>query len=467
MIRLNLVWLRNDLRVVDNPALHAAAADGPVLACFLLTPGQWQRHHMAACRVDFLLRNLRCLSEKLGALHIPLLIEQLNSFAEVDDRLALLATSYGVRALYWNEEYPLDERQRDDRVTRRFRDLEIPVHRFHDRALAPPGSVVKADGEMYRVFTPFKRAWQRLLDFGSPDLLPEPARQAPVPVDSTPVPDCQQGFASTLVDGLWPAGEAEASRRLAAYVENRLESYQAQRDFPALRATSELSPYLAAGVLSPQQCLRAALDQRSQAREAVDCWINELAWRDFYQHLVVAFPDVCKGRPFKQETEAIAWRSDPEVFDRWCQGRTGIPIIDAGMRQLRATGWMHNRVRMIVAMFLSKNLLLDWRLGERFFMENLIDGDFAANNGGWQWSASTGTDAAPYFRIFNPFSQAARFDADGDYIRRYVPELGNVTPRDLHDPLKLGKVRPRGYPAPMVDVRQSRAAAIAAFREIG
>jgi len=465
---MNLVWFRNDLRVHDNPALHAAASCGPVLGCYLLAPDQWRKHGMAAARVDFLLRSLRSLSDELARLNIPLLVLEAGLFADAAPGLAALARQYRVGAVFWNDEYPLDESRRDDAVQGRLSVAGVRVQRYHDRVIAPPGMVVKNDGAPYRVFTPFKRAWLQLAEAGLPDILPAPQTQAPVAVAASVIPDCITGFATPLAPDRWPAGELEAQRRLRTFVEDRLENYHQQRDFPGLAGTSELSPYLAVGAVSPQQCLYEALRSRQQGkREGVDCWVSELAWRDFYQHLVVAFPDLCRGRPFKPETDNVPWRYDAEDFRKWSLGETGIPIVDAGMRQLLACGWMHNRVRMITAMFLTKNLLIDWRLGEAFFMAQLVDGDFAANNGGWQWSASTGTDAVPYFRIFNPFSQAARFDSRGDYIRRFVPQLRSVDARDLHDPRRLAKARPPAYPAPMVDLGHSRAAAIAAFKSVG
>jgi deoxyribodipyrimidine photo-lyase len=224
-------------------------------------------------------------------------------------------------------------------------------------------------------------------------------------------------------------------------------------------------------VLSPRQCLHAALaanqGEFDSGNPGVVTWINELLWREFYKHILVGYPRVSRHRAFRLETEAVPWRHAPQELAAWQEGRTGLPIIDAAMRQLLATGWMHNRLRMIVAMFLTKNLLIDWREGERFFMRHLIDGDLAANNGGWQWSASTGTDAAPYFRIFNPISQSQKFDPDGHFIRQWVPELAGLNKRDIHDPSSLGGLfAPSGYPRPIVDLSRSRERALAAFKNL-
>ncbi|MFC7001925.1 cryptochrome/photolyase family protein [Pseudobowmanella zhangzhouensis] len=225
----------------------------------------------------------------------------------------------------------------------------------------------------------------------------------------------------------WPAGEQLAQQQLQRFVHEAIRDYKQTRDFPAQDNTSRLSAYQAVGALSTMQCLRAALAENNgeldSGNEGIVTWINELIWRDFYRHLLVAYPDLCKHKAFKSDTDRLPWKHDEDKFQRWCEGNTGYPIVDAAMRQMNQTGWMHNRLRMIVAMFLTKHLFIDWRWGERYFMQKLVDGDLASNNGGWQWSASTGCDAVPYFRIFNPVTQSERFDPKGDFIRNYVPEI--------------------------------------------
>jgi deoxyribodipyrimidine photo-lyase len=232
-----------------------------------------------------------------------------------------------------------------------------------------------------------------------------------------------------------------------------------------------LSAYLAAGVISVRQCLHAVLSRNhgelDSGNPGAVVWINELLWREFYKHILVGFPRVSMGRAFRRDTEALPWRHAPDELAAWQQGRTGYPIVDAAMRQLLATGWMHNRLRMVAAMFLSKNLLIDWREGERWFMRHLIDGDLAANNGGWQWSASTGTDSVPYFRLFNPHSQSRRFDPEGRFLRQWLPELDALSDRQIHDPSSAGALfLPAGYPPPIVDLGMSRARALDAFRNL-
>ena len=280
------------------------------------------------------------------------------------------------------------------------------------------------------------------------------------------VPAMPPGVEGTADLSAWPIGEDAARARLETFLSDRIRRYDADRDEPALAGTSALSPYLSLGVLSVRRCLEGALaanEGRLEGGEAgVETWISELVWREFYRHVVAAFPHVSRGHAFRREYDDFPWRDDAEALDAWETGRTGYPLVDAAMRQLVATGWMHNRLRMVTAMFLSKNLLLDWHAGERFFMRHLLDGDFAANNGGWQWSASTGTDAAPYFRVFSPVSQSERFDARGEFIRRWVPELADVPVKALHDPARRGSVP--GYPDPIVDAKKSRARAIDSFR---
>ena len=282
-----------------------------------------------------------------------------------------------------------------------------------------------------------------------------------------------EGFATPgdHLRSLWPAGETEARRRLDSFSEAQIDHYQNERDFPAKPGTSQLSAYLAAGVISPRQCLHAALNSNQGEFESGNTgavtWINELLWREFYKHLLVGYPRVSRHRAFRPETEALAWRNAPDELAAWQQARTGLPIIDAAMRQLLATGWMHNRLRMVVAMFLTKNLLIDWREGERFFMQHLIDGDLAANNGGWQWSSSTGTDSAPYFRIFNPLSQSEKFDPEGLFIKHWLPELAGLSKKDVHNPASLGGLfGVVDYPSPIVDLSASRTRALTAFKNL-
>ena len=466
MADLQLVWFRNDLRTDDHLALADAAAAGPVVGVYCFCPGQLRAHDVGGNRVAFTLSHLRALADALGALGMPLRILEADTFEAVPDALAKLAAELGAAALWFNDEYPLNEVRRDAAVEARFEALGLPVHRRTDAVVRAPGTVLTGSGGAYTVFTPFRRRWQAAFDPVAARPRARPRVQARPPIDSDPVPAMPPGVEGTADLSAWPIGEDAARARLETFLSDRIRRYDADRDEPALAGTSALSPYLSLGVLSVRRCLEGALaanEGRLEGGEAgVETWISELVWREFYRHVVAAFPHVSRGHAFRREYDDFPWRDDAEALDAWETGRTGYPLVDAAMRQLVATGWMHNRLRMVTAMFLSKNLLLDWHAGERFFMRHLLDGDFAANNGGWQWSASTGTDAAPYFRVFSPVSQSERFDARGEFIRRWVPELADVPVKALHDPARRGSVP--GYPDPIVDAKKSRARAIDSFR---
>lgn len=465
-----LVWLRNDLRIGDNPALFNAAQTGEgVLAAYLLCEQDLQEHMVAPVRVDFIRRTLMELLQSLSELNIPLLVLRVKHRKEISERLLHLTKQYGVQELFINAEYPLNELERDKQVAQQLRQQGVIVTRFHDRVIIPPGMIRNGSGEPYKVFTAFKNNWLRQARALPLQPLKRPRTQ-PVPsiafATEKKIDQLFEGLVQRDLSSVWPAGEIEANKRLKRFIKKPIEDYHTDRDFPALEGTSTLSPYLALGAISPRQCIAAALAHNQgewdSGSEGVTTWINELIWRDFYQHVAVDFPQVCKFRAMQSHTEAFPWRYDKLLFEAWCAGKTGIPIVDAAMRQLNETGWMHNRLRMVVAMFLSKNLQLDWRMGERYFMEQLIDGDFAANNGGWQWSASTGTDAAPYFRIFNPVSQSQRFDPDGTFIRHYLPELSRLAAKHIHLP-SVTDCRQTGYPEPIIDLALSRKETIALF----
>lgn len=470
-----LVWFRSDLRVQDNPALHRACADADrgVIGVFLLSPKQWRGHDWADVKVDFALRTLAILSGRLEKLNIPLLIRTVPTFSGASKPLLDIAREHQCDALYYNVEYEVNEHRRDEAVRQRFNRDDLAVRVHHDQAIVRPDALrTSADG-FYTVFTPFKRAWvKHLAESGVPKPPGRPKRQPAMPAQADAVPSSVEGFAFPGSSRLWPAGEQAARRRLRRFIDQNIARYKSTRDSPADDATSRLSPYLAMGAISARQCLAAALEANDgrldRGRIGPATWISQLVWRDFYRHVLVGFPRVSMNRPFRPETEAVKWRADEDQFRAWCDGLTGVPIVDAGMRQLNETGWMHNRLRMITAMFLTKDLLIDWRRGERHFMRHLIDGDLANNNGGWQWSASTGTDAAPYFRIFNPYLQSRRFDPRGAFIRRYVPELADLDAGSIHEPHKLpASQRARiEYPLPIVDHATARDRAIAAFRAL-
>lgn len=505
----SLVWFRSDLRIHDNAALsqaggasrHSTTGGGGTIALFVLSPAEWRAHDYAPIRIGFWLRSLAELSKNLAALNIPLLIRSAQSPKDVPRIVLDVAKDNHCDALYFNKEYELNESIRDQATLTLFKAANIPAAAHTDQSLIEPGTLRTGEGRWYTVFTPFKKsAIAHLLECHADGVLPlhaAPKKQDLLNVASDPVPTTIDGFdfsrpaldpeqrdwTMQLYGGLTP-GEHAATTRLRWFSRSLLANYKAGRDTPCLDATSLLSPALAMGTISPRQCLAAAIEANRElvpklsrtpgsspldaGSEGIATWISELLWREFYIHILVGFPRVCAHRAFKPATERLRWNANDAHLQAWCDGRTGVPIVDAGMRQLRALGWMHNRVRMVTAMFLSKNLFLDWRLGEKFFMNNLVDGFLASNNGGWQWSASTGTDAAPYFRIMNPASQSQRCDPKGDYIRRWVPELRSLNSDSIHQPWELPPLARTNldYPEPIVDLKASRARAIQAFQSL-
>ncbi len=480
----SLHWFRSDLRIADNTALWHACRDastsgGSVVGVYTICPDQWAEHDMAPVKVDLILRTLRELSTDLAELNIPLRILKLPRYADVPAALVSLCRELGARSLYLNKEYELNEVRRDERVAEAIAGQEISFHAFDDQTVVPPGSLRTGEGRWYTVFTPFKKSWIKLLEAdGIPEVLPAPKKQAPLDPRAIfdPIPTLVANFDTWPRPELWPAGEKAAISRLSHFIELSINAYKDQRDIPSIDGTSTLSHHLSIGSISPRQCLHAALEANKGKLDGPDKssaggathWISELVWREFYRHLMVSFPRLSMARAFKPETELLKWRDDPASLNAWQEGRTGLPIVDAAMRSLLHTGWMHNRLRMVVAMYLTKDLLIDWRHGERHFMRHLVDGDLAQNNGGWQWSASTGTDAAPYFRIFNPISQSRKFDSDGTFIRRWVPELAELDNDDIHDPSGLPALlrSTLNYPEPIVDRAIVKDRVLAAFQAI-
>ena len=457
----SLIWFRNDLRTHDNTALHHAAQHArqhneALRAIFIATPGQWQQHAMSPRQQSLIQSALRSLQQTLADCGIAFELLQAETFAEVPELLAAYARKHKVSALFANREYLVNEMQRDEAVTEK---LSCACHWYHDRLIIEPGALLNCSGQHYKVFTPFAKAWRSLCAERQAHPLKRP-RALGEKLTSKKLPS----FCEPVELGDWPQNEDSALKQLRDFCRERVQDYARKRDLPAEPGTSRLSAALAIGLLSPRQCLarlQAEQDTVNESANGADIWLSELIWREFYQHVAYHFPRVVKGKAFKPETDAIRWRDDDADFQAWCEGRTGFPIVDAGMRQLQQTGWMHNRLRMITASFLVKDLHIDWRRGERYFMSQLIDGEFAANNGGWQWAASTGTDAAPYFRVFNPTTQGKRFDPDGHFIRRYVPELADLSAREIHSPPSLDN-----YPAPIVDHKLAREHAIALFKAL-
>ena len=467
----SLCWFRTDLRIADQAALAAACEQGNTTALFIASPLQWRSHGDAPIKVDFWLRALHSLQAELETLNIALKWLVVEHWSEVPAALLAFCQQHDIDTVHCNREHGVNERRRDRACFTLLKEHGIAMTGHHGATLLVPGSVQTGAGSYYRVFTPFAKACRARLRTAPYVLRPAPARQASRTLSSDSLPDVMPGWQAPDPQKQlgWPATEQVAHERLNHFAQTRMARYQDDRDFPAITGTSTLSAYLACGILSAGQCLHVAMHmnqgETDTGNRGVTTWINELLWREFYQHLLFGFPALSMHQPMRPETNAVVWRHAPQDFLAWSEARTGVPIVDAAMRQLLTTGWMHNRLRMVVAMYLTKNLLLDWRLGEAFFMQHLIDGELAANNGGWQWSASTGADSAPYFRVFNPVSQSQRFDPAGQFIRHWLPELSRLSDRDIHDP-SLSSRESLGYPQQLVDLKSSRLRAIEAFSSL-
>lgn len=471
-----LIWFRQDLRIHDHAALWHATQAGPCIAICILSPAQWQRHDDAAIKIDFYLRQLKTLEQELKELNIPLIIQTIDLWKDIPDYFNALLQDIQIENIFANIELGVNELKRDKDIQTLFNSKNKEFHLFHDRTLFPIASIRNQSDAPYQVFGAFKKTCYQRLEHGLPQCYPSPSSQKKIQIDiaqysTTDIETLCSVYLTQIKDRhltKWPVGETYALSLLDQFIDDHVTDYKTARDFPSQSGTSQLSAYLNIGIISIRQCIQALFRQQHGdfliQSEGQHTWLDELLWREFYQHILFDFPQVSKHQPFKASTQKITWNDDPNGLQRWQQGQTGIPIVDAGMRQLLATGWMHNRVRMICAMFLSKNLLIDWRKGEQWFMQQLIDGDLAANNGGWQWCASTGTDAAPYFRIFNPISQSQKFDENGDYIRRWVPELAHLDAKSIHEPYAKGATKDLNYPQPMVELKTSRAKAIEVFK---
>ena len=459
---MNVIWFRNDLRIHANPALERAVELAqPCVAVVCLTPESWEAHDEGVLRMGLWRARLIEVERELAELNIPLKVLEHRRFNDSPAALVELMHSLGAQRLLFNEEYPLNERRRDNSVCQALESEGFTWESFHAELIIPPGEVKTGQGTDFKVFTPFSRAWRReLARFDRPirslsEALPDSG------LISDPIP-ADLGWKELAHDAeQWPVESEKIRAWVYAFVENQESSYAELRNFPAIEGTSKLSPYLTIGAVSPLQLMQVLRNHHRSPDWLESSWLTELIWREFYRHLLIAFPGLSRLEPFRPETEArITWLDNPAAFEAWCRGETGFPIVDAAMKQMLATGWMHNRLRMVVASFLTKLLGVDWRLGEKFFMRQLIDADFASNLGGWQWSASTGADAAPYFRIFNPIAQSQKFDAQGEFLVKWLPELANVPPKLRHLP---GAGSEFGRPKPIIDYATARKRALDSY----
>jgi deoxyribodipyrimidine photo-lyase len=457
-----LLWFRNDLRSHDNPALQYFlknnTCNAPLKAVFFISEPQWLQHDWSAIKIDFIKRHAAALVEELAPFNIKLELVNVDTFDDQIAYLHALCEQEGFQEIVANSEVEFNEQQRDKAIV----NLGIKLTLFEADVIVPKGKVLNLSHQMYKVFTPFKRAWLTYVKQHGFDYLGkiQPASQA--------------SFSSTVqtpdsISANWPLVHEVEKHVLPLFFAEKISDYHAQRDIPSVKGTSGLSPYLAAGVISPRYVLMSLINAYPDILIASDSeefsWLNEIIWREFYRNLMFHEQRLCKHQCFNEKYQAIDWHYNDALFDAWCQGKTGYPLVDAAMRQLNQTGWMHNRLRMVVASFLTKHLLIDWRLGEKYFMSRLIDGDLASNNGGWQWAASTGCDAQPYFRIFNPRRQSERFDPKGHFIRKYLPELGSVPDKNIHFPHTLiEKNKLNIYWPPVVDHKEARLKALAFYK---
>ncbi|KAG1752675.1 DNA photolyase, FAD-binding/Cryptochrome [Suillus paluster] len=505
-------WMRmGDLRISDNKALALASAQAvkdqiPLVVLHVLSPQDYIAHDRSKSRIDFVLRNLSLLKDDLTKLNIPLYTITHTPRKTVPTRVISVLQTLQATRLFANIEYEVDELRRDLEVCSLAKNAGIRPAYVHDRCIIEPGVVKTKDGRTYTVYSPYQRSWINILnsnlldyldEFPSPKPNPSTTRENPIfgSLFDAQVPVSVHDFELDSEDAtnmikIWPAGTSSAEEILSRFLytkaratqlgavdpvadgaensgkRSRILLYDEARDRGDRDTTSRLSPYLSAGVISVRECVRATMKllgiQKVDAGRSsgVGRWMQELAWRDFYTNVLAYYPRVSMGRPFQEKYAGV------KHLNAWKEGKTGVPIVDAAMRQINAMGWTHNRMRMIVAMFLSKDLLLDWRLGERYFMEKLIDGDLASNNGGWQWSASTGVDPAPYFRLFNPYTQSSKADPTGDFIRTFVPELKNLYGPEIYNP--PAKVADKlGYPRPIVNHAEVRERAIRRYKTPG
>lgn len=442
-----IFWFRRDLRLTDHPALEAAAADGrPVLPLFISDPDL--RNPAGANRLTFLADTLTWLKDATGGALVHRQGSPLNVLREV-------ANEIGATTVWATDDHGPYGRSRDTAVGESLAAQGISTH-YRDSVYAvPPGSVTTGGGTSYKVFTPFFKAWKA---HGWPDPSGPVSPTWVTGVTSEPLP-----LAPATTANLPEAGEQAAWDRADRFLDGPILAYGTGRDRPGIDGTSRLSPYLKWGTIHPRQLLA-----RLGPDPAEDVFRSELAWREFYAEVLFQRPDSARTAfvPKMRGIEIDDGPTTDRLFTTWCEGQTGYPIVDAGMRQLVAEGWMHNRVRMIVASFLVKDLHLDWQRGARWFMEHLVDGDLASNSHGWQWVAGTGTDASPYFRVFNPVTQSRKFDPDGAYLRQWLPELAHLADKQIHEPWADPAGAPAGYPGPVVDHAKERKESLRRYDEL-
>jgi deoxyribodipyrimidine photo-lyase len=456
----SIVWFRQDLRLADNPALDAALKRGePIIPLYIWAPeddGDWPP---GAASRWWLHQSLNALDGALRKRGSRLILAK----GSATSVLPKLAARTRASAVYWNRRYEPAAMQCSQAVEKRLASQDIQTASFNSALLAEPWDVVNLSGKPYRVYTPYMRRLIRDLDPPLPLRAPAklrapltwPASASLGSLDLMPRIKWYEGMAER-----WRPGEPGAHARLERFISHRLTQYKQQRDRPAMDGTSGLSPHLHFGEIGPRQIWHAL-----GAKGRTSTFLHELIWREFAYHLLYHFPETTT-KPLRAEFASFPWKKNTRQLKAWQRGRTGVPMVDAGMREQWVTGVMHNRVRMIVASFLVKNLLQPWQEGTRWFWDTLVDADLASNTLNWQWVAGSGADAAPYFRIFNPVTQGERYDPDGEYVRRWVPELAGFANHAIHSPWRKSKRNPQPAPEPLVDLNESREAALDAYADM-
>jgi len=462
-MRRAIHWFRRDLRLHDNTALRKAVEQAEsVVPVFVVEDAFQTGPDVGAARAAFLFKSVSELDASLDALGQKLIIR----YGRSDVEIPKLAQELKAQAVFCNKRYEPYAQARDRRVFNALNSVGVGFELFKDAVIWEEREILTKTQQLYTVFTPYANAW-RSKNFAAPPRNIRKIAPCSVEVASHHLPTVDH-FGLKLSQSIPNAGEKAGLRLLDEFIRGKLFHYGDQRDFPAIQGTSQLSPHLRAGTVSIRKVvsdvLRARAKGNPKQKNNCDTFLNELIWREFYLQILHHFPHVMKGN-FRREYDSLEWSHNESHFAAWKEGQTGYPIVDAAMRCLNATGWMHNRLRMIVAMFLTKDLLLNWQWGERYFMQQLVDGDLAANNGGWQWSAGTGTDAAPYFRIFNPVTQGMKFDPKGEFIRAWIPELTDLPNQLVHEPWEAGLLAAR-YPVRIVLHKDQRAKALDIYARI-
>ncbi|KDR83626.1 hypothetical protein GALMADRAFT_235921 [Galerina marginata CBS 339.88] len=517
-----------DNRALSRACTEAQKSGIPLIVLFVISPQDYIAHDRSPRRIDFLLRNLVILKKSFSDLNIPLHIVTHGQRKTIPTFVVSFCEQYDAHLLFANMEYEVDELKRDILICTLAFPKGIQVNVLPDKCVIEPGILVTKQGKVYTVYSPYQRNWLATLNANVPYYLEDcPTPQANdksvrfsehlASLFDSRVPPFIEGFELEEKDRakmkeIWPEGEDAAAQVLARFLttkkrtaqlgavdplslgfdkcskNNRIAKYEKERDRIDSDTTSRLSTYLSSGVISSRECARATMRLSKTNKvegdkfAGVGRWMQEIAWRDFYVNILGSFPRVSMGRPYLEKFSNVSWEnhqvssgsrngagenvSDGDILKKWKVGMTGVPIVDAAMRCINEMGWLHNRARMIAAMYLTKDLMIDWRVGERYFMEKLIDGDLASNNGGWQWCASTGVDSCPYFRIFNPYSQSLKADPSGDFIRHWVPELRKVRGPDLHNP-SFTLADKLGYPRPIISHNEARERALKRYKNPG